>query len=349
VLRRVGYSSYARTALLLILCLTFIPAKAQTLTKIQKQKNLHCGTITEEPEYSTNDDHGNRGAFDKDLCQSVAVAVLGPNAKTTLTEYPDDQSAMQALTSGAIDLIPTLTDDFTHTANTHLRLSRPILYDGVTFLLPPNSPVTNPRQLSGKKICFLAETTTEESTRAWFTHQHLNFLAFPFTEEGEMEAAFSTNNCAALAGDQTHLAQTQSLFAEHGRHSRLLLQLISNDPLAAAVRDNDPQWANIVNWVLESLIEAEERGLTQSNIKSAAANLKPDNPDASLRFFLGGSQEIGTKLGLANNWVVNAITATGNYGEIFTRDLGSNSPLYLPRGQNNLTTQGGQMQSLPQK
>jgi len=71
--------------------------------------------------------------------------------------------------------------------------------------------------------------------------------------------------------------------------------------------------------------------------------------DPVLRFLLGASREIGPSLGLDDDWVVGVIEATGNYGEIYERDLGSGSPLKLPRGKNNLREHGGAITALPFK
>ena len=169
-----------------------------TLTHIRQTQTLRCGINIEQAEYSTSDPHGNRQAFDADLCKAVAVAVLGKDAQFKTAFYPDDQSSMQALSNGEVDLIPSLTDDFTHSIGTHIQFTRPILWDSIGFLLPARSSVTTARQLSGKKICFLAETTVEESVRAWFAATHLSFVPYPFSEEGEMQAAFATGNDPAL-------------------------------------------------------------------------------------------------------------------------------------------------------
>jgi general L-amino acid transport system substrate-binding protein len=324
-----------------VVCAADLPA---TLARVRAAGVLRCGIDQEQAEYSTSDDHGNREAFDRDLCRAVAVAVLGKNAPVKLADYPDDRAAMLGLSSGEVEMVATLSDDFTHSVGTHLQLTRPLLWDGVSFLVPGRSPVAQARQLSGKKICFLAETATEESVRAWFAREHLDFVPFSFQEEGEMQAAFATGNCGALAGDRTRLAQTRAALAQHGKQARLLLERISKDPLATAVRDGDPGWAAIVSWVIEALIQAEESGVTQANARALRGRA---GSDPVLRFLLGASREIGPALGLDDDWVVNVIEATGNYGEIYERDLGSGSPLKLPRGENNLRSQGGAMTALP--
>jgi general L-amino acid transport system substrate-binding protein len=160
-----------------------------TLARVRAAGVLHCGTDEEQAEYSTLDDQGNRTAFDADLCHAVAVAVLGKNAQVKVVSYPDDRTAMKGLSGGEVEMVATLTDDFSHAVGTHLQFTRPVLWDGVGFLVLGSSPVARARQLSGKKICFLAETTVEESVRAWFAREHLNFVPFPFQEEGEMPQA----------------------------------------------------------------------------------------------------------------------------------------------------------------
>jgi general L-amino acid transport system substrate-binding protein len=323
---------------------------SSTLARVRAAGVLGCGIDQEEPEYSTSDDHGGREAFDADLCQAVAVAVAGEHARVRVVDYPDDQTTMEALHAGAVDLVPTLTDDFTHSVGTHLEFTRPVLWDGVGFLVLGAGPAMQARQLSGKKICFIAETTVEESVRAWFVREHLDYVPFPFQEEGEMEAAFATGNCGALAGDRTRLAGTRQLLAQHGKPTRLLPETISKDPLAAAVRDDDPQWAAIVQWVMEALIQAEESGMTRANVASMRAQAEKTNgEDPVLWFLLGGSRQIGSGLGLGDDWVVQVIRATGNYGEIYERDLGSGSALKLPRGENRLVERGGLMVALPPK
>ena len=321
-----------------------------TLARVRAAGVLRCGIDVEEAEYSTSDDHGNREAFDEDLCRAVAVAVLGKDAQVKVTQFPDDRTAMDALTGDNVSLVATLTDDFTHSEGTHIQFTRPVLWDGISFLLPAKSPVTSARQLSGKKICFLAGTTVEESVRAWFAREHLSFVPFPFSEEGEMQAAFATGNCGALAGDQTRLAQLRAALTEHHEQSRLLPERISKDPLAAAFRDDDQQWGSIVNWVMEALVQAEESSVTQANVaRMRALAASPESSDPTLRFLLGGSHEIGAQLGLKDDWAVQVIEAVGNYGEIYERDLGAGSSMRLPRGENRLHSSGGLMMALPPK
>jgi general L-amino acid transport system substrate-binding protein len=353
----------------LFLALIALPTKAQTLARIRATKTFRCATISEIPEYSSTDDHGPRAAFDADLCRAVAIAILGPTARTISTPYPDDLAASAALRARKVDLIPTLTLDLTHSGDSRLTFSPPVLYDGVGFLVPTDSKLTRPDQLSDKKICLLAATQVEPALRAWFAREHLSFVPFPFNEEGEMEAAFVTGNCAALAGDLTRLAYVRLNFGPlASRYSFLPTGeadpgsaqastqdpvQVAADPLAAASLSSDPAFANIVRWTLEVLLNAEAAGLTQQ----AAASSRTNSPttrtaftdDPNLAILTGQTREIGAKLHLTNTWATDVITATGNYSELFGRTLGPQSPLKFPRAQNRLTTHGGLMLPLPLK
>ena len=112
--------------------------------------------------------------------------------------------------------------------------------------------------------------------------------------------------------------------------------------MAPAYRLDDPQWAAIVNWTVEALIQVEESGVTRANV---AEMKKSDDP--AIRRLLCVHGGYGQFIGLDDGWATRVIEAVGNYGEMFERDLGSRSERRLPRGLNNLWTQGGLMYALP--
>ena len=122
----------------------------------------------------------------------------------------------------------------------------------------------------------------------------------------------------------------------------ILPETISKEPLAPAVRQGDDQWGDIVRWVVYALIEAEEKGITPQNVDEKA---KSDDPD--VKRMLGATPGMGKALGLDEKWAYNAIKAVGNYGEIFERNVGAQSPLKLDRGLNDLWTHGGLIYAIP--
>ena len=52
-------------------------------------------------------------------------------------------------------------------------------------------------------------------------------------------------------------------------------------------------------------------------------------------------------IGLDAEWAKRAITAGGNYGEIFAANIGEQTPIGLARGLNAQWTQGGLLYAPP--
>src|ERR1039457_5663196 len=203
-----------------------------TLDKIKAAGSLPCGIDTEQPEYSTQDAHGNHGAFDLDICKAVAVAVLGPNAKFTVKPYRDEQDALKALKSGEIALLATGSPNYINTTNTGFGFSRPIFYDYQGFLVNKTMGIRSPRDLAGKKVCFLGGTEIEMQIQGYMKREKIDWLPFSFQEEGEMEAAFITRNCAAITADVSQLAYERIAFKGMARNFEILPDVIAKDPLA---------------------------------------------------------------------------------------------------------------------
>jgi general L-amino acid transport system substrate-binding protein len=329
-------------------CLLVSPAAlhaaSPTVAAIRKAGELTCGIDQSEAEYSTTEQHGPRVAFDRDVCKAVAVAILGPLARVAVKGYPDSDTALQALLKGEVDLVPTVSDDFSHNTLPGVGLTRPVLLDGVGLLVLRASNISSAAGLANKKICFLDQTESELDLHSWFGQRSLHFLPFPFQEQGEMEAAFVTANCAALAGDRTRLANARANFGARSKDYVFLPEVLSADPLASAYRRDDAGFGNIVTWTEDVLLDAEALHVTSAN---ATAMLS--SSDVLLRRLLGATHELGRPLGLDDAWPLQVIQAVGNYGEVFERDLGAASPLRLPRGQNNLWSAGGLLQPLPLK
>ncbi len=301
--------------------------KASTLARVRARGTLLCGIDRSEAEYSSTDEHGARADFDRDLCKAVAVAALGVKARIVFTYYADDQTSISALSSGKADLIASLSIS---PDNAEIGFSPPILYDATALMVARATGITTPLQLSGRKICFLSETNTEEHLKRWFTEHHADLLPFPFQEEGEQDAAFVTNNCTGLAGDFTRLAQTRINAGSHAADYIILPEALGPDPLAITYRRDDPQWKLIIDTTRNLLVAAEENSITAASVSTPAA----------YRFL----QAVEAPGQLQPGWATDVLQAVGNYAELFRRDLGSDSPMALARGSNALVRDGGLLQ-----
>jgi general L-amino acid transport system substrate-binding protein len=325
----------------LLLPIFAINSKAQltreVLETVKATNTLTCGVIREEEDYSKADTHGNRAALDRDICKGLASAVLSDKGKVIFATYPDEPTAIKALNDGKVEVIASATPSFTNATVFHVGFSPVIFFDGQGFLVNKSSGITDVKQLDGKKVCFIDETTNAVHLPLYGAREKIRFLPFPFEEQGEMEAAMYTANCAAMTTDITQLANTRARFNSRSKDFALLPQVITKDPLAVAYRSGDAQWAAVVDWTTAALIQAEESGVTAANIDQQ----RETTADPAIQLYFSRSSGMGTTLGLDADWAVRAVKSVGNYGELYERDLGSGSPLQIPRGMNALWSQGG--------
>ena len=343
-----------RSAVFLSVCLSVLPAlsaqtivpthTSATLAKVRAAQSLNCGVDFEEAEYSMADAHGNHSLFDLDICKAIAVAVLGPGAKFTAVPYRAETDALKGLGTGQIDVLATGSLNYLNTAPGIFGFSAPVFYDYQGLMVNKALGIHSVQDLANKKTCFLVGTEIEYGLDAFMKRQAIKWLPFPFSEEGEMEAALVTRNCAAVSADVSQLAYERIAFRGVARDFEILPEVIAKDPLAITYRTDDMQWGAIMNWVVNGLVQAEESGVTQTNV---AAMQGSDDP--AIQRLLGSHRGYGQYLGLEDAWAAHMIGAVGNYGEIFERDLGAGSVMRLERGKNNLATHGGLMVATPMR
>jgi general L-amino acid transport system substrate-binding protein len=208
-------------------------------------------------------------------------------------------------------------------------------YDGQGFLLRRDAKIDTALQLGGKTVCTQTGTTTELNLADYFRANDMPLKVLALATAEESLKANDDRKCDVLTSDVSQLYAERLKLSAPDSHI-ILPEVISKEPLGPAVRQGDDQWFNLVKWTLYSLINAEELGVKSATIDDAA---KSSNPN--IRRLLGTEGEFGTQLGLANDWAARAVRAVGNYGEIYERNVGTQSKLSIPRGLNALWTQGG--------
>ena len=94
-----------------------------------------------------------------------------------------------------------------------------------------------------------------------------------------------------------------------------------------------------------AIIEAEEKDITAAN----AEQMRRTSTNPYTHRLLGVTPELGQAVKLDPAWAYNVIRAIGNHGELYERTMGEATPVALPRGPNNLWTNGGLMYALPMR
>jgi len=313
------------------------PAYAgKTLDDVRARGQLSCGVNTGLPGFSAADSQGNWSGIDVDICRAVAAAVLGDGNKVKWVPV-NAQQRFTALQSGEIDILSRNTTwTLTRDASLGLNFTGVIYYDGQGFMVPKKSRITSAKQMKGLQVCVLAGTTTERNLTDFSKANKLNIKPIVFEKLEATEAAYFSGRCQAYTADASALASSRDKEAKNPADHVILPELISKEPLGPSVRRGDDEWFAVVKWVLFGLIESEEYGITQANVDQMKSS---DNP--AVQRVLGVSDDTGKLLGIDRDWMVRALKAVGNYGEMFDRNVGAKSTLKLPRGLNALWSKGG--------
>ena len=162
-----------------------------------------------------------------------------------------------------------------------------------------------------------------------------------FEGSDETRQAYEAGRCDVFTTDASGLYAERLKFPNPDEHI-VLPEIISKEPLGPVVRQGDDQWFNVVKWTYYALLVAEELGVTQANVDEMKDNANPE-----IKRLVGAEGSFGEAIGLSNDWAVNIIKAVGNYGEIFERNVGPDTPLKIDRGLNNLWTKGGIQYGMP--
>ncbi|MBC7919206.1 MAG: amino acid ABC transporter substrate-binding protein [Rhodoferax sp.] len=314
------------------------PAYAgKTLDAIKARGQVVCGVHTGLAGFSAADSSGKWNGIDVDVCRAVAAATLGDGEKVKYVPLTA-QARFTALQSGEIDILSrNTTATLTRDASLGLSMTAVTYYDGQGFMVPVKSKIKSAKQLKGQTVCVQSGTTTEKNLTDYSKANGLGVKPVVFEKLEAVEGAYFSGRCIAYTTDASGLAAVRNKSAAKPDDHLILPELISKEPLGPFVRRGDDEWTAIVKWTLYGLLEAEEYGVTSANVDE----LKATSKDPVIGRVLGTTDDTGKLLGLDKEWLGRAIKTTGNYGEIFERNVGPKSALKLPRGLNNLWNKGG--------
>ncbi|MFS6828018.1 amino acid ABC transporter substrate-binding protein [Cyanobium sp. ATX-6F1] len=322
--------------------------QSEKLSTIRSRGKLLCGVDGKLPGFSFVESDGRYSGLDVDICKAVSAAVVNDPDKI---EYRDLNSSERfaALASGEIDLLSrNTTETLSRDAagGNGLSFAPTTFYDGQGVMVPVASGVKTLKDLAGKPICVESGTTTELNLADRMRELKVAYNPLKFQTGDQTYTAYLGGRCLAVTSDRSQLAAKRTGFPDPKAHE-LLTEVLSKEPLTPATVNADPAWADAVRWTIYGLMQAEELGITQANVAAKVAEAKANPNLADLRRFLGVEGDFGKQLGLPPDFVVKAVSAVGNYGEIFERNVGQNSKLKLERGLNRQWKEGGLIYSPP--
>jgi general L-amino acid transport system substrate-binding protein len=279
--------------------------------------------------------------FDIDFCRALAAAIFDdPNAlevipTTGTTRFP-------ALQSGEVDvLIRNTTWTISRDTSLGFDFAPTTFYDGQGMMVRRDSGITDLRGLQGGTVCVQQGTTTEKNLADVMRAQNVDYEPLVLADASATREAYDGGRCDGFTTDKSGLVSQQILLAEPDAHV-ILDVTMSKEPLGPLTRHGDNNWGDVVTWVVFCTINAEELGVTSQNVNDM---LGSDDP--AVLNLLGVEGDLGLAMGLSADFCARAIRHVGNYGEIYDRNLGPDTPFNLPRGPNALWTQGGLIYGVP--
>ena len=317
-------------------------ASAATLDDVKSKGFIQCGVSTGVPGFSFTDDAGNWQGFDPAVCQAVAAAVFGDSSKVKYTPTTG-KTRFTALASGEVDVLARNTTwTLSRDADLGFTFIGVNYYDGQGFMAPKALGVSSAKELDGASVCIQTGTTTELNLADFFRVSNMSYEPVPIETNEEARTNYLAGRCDVYTTDASGLAASRATFDNPADHV-ILPEIISKEPLGPLVRHGDDQWADIVRWSLNAMINAEEYGITSENVDEMAKGT--DNPDVNR--LLGTEGDMGAMMGLDSKWGYNIIKQVGNYGEVFEQFIGSATPIGLERGINAQYKDGGILYAPP--
>ncbi len=316
-------------------------AHAGTLDDVKSKGHLQCGVTTGLAGFAAPDDAGKWQGFDVDVCRAVGAAVFGDADKVKYTPTTAKER-FTALQSGEIDMLARNTTwTFSRDVNLGFEFVGVNYYDGQGFMVRKDLGVKSAFELDGASVCISTGTTTELNLADFFRANNMKFTSVVFEKADEIRAAYDAGRCDVYTTDRSGLAAQRSLLKNPDDHV-VLPEVISKEPLGPLVRHGDHQWGDVVRWSLNTMIIAEELGITSANVDEMK---KSSNPE--IKRLLGVEGDYGPMLNLSNDFGYQIIKQVGNYAEVYDKHIGPDTPIQLARGINALWNKGGFLYAPP--
>ncbi len=312
-----------------------------TLGDVQARGTLNCGVSGTLPGFSFVEEDGSLSGFDWDYCRAVAAAALG-DADAVEGRPATSQERFPILQSGEVDvLIRNTTWTLSRDTSLGFNFAPTTFYDGQGMVVRKDSGITQLADFDGRSVCVGAGTTTEKNLADVFRSMGINYEPIVFNDGPSTREAYDSGRCDGYTTDKSGLVASITQLSDPEAHV-ILDETMSKEPLGPLVRHGDDNWFDIVKWTVNCTIQAEELGITSQNVDEF---LGSDDP--VVLNLLGVEGDLAQAMGLNNDFCVQVIKQVGNYGEIFDKNLGPDTPFKLGRGLNALWTDGGLLYSPP--
>ncbi len=351
----------------LMMTLFFSAAWAGKLEDVKAKGTFSCGVQPDVPGLSSIGTDGQWSGFQVDFCRALAAAVFGNTAAATIVPV-ERTEGYQLLIRDRLDILSN--GDNRVRLLTKYYHEHPFVQPAITLydhqqMATNLYGISSALELDGGTICENAEYLVQSSQKEYFGTEEPSFTSTLIVYRGGNRLTFNHINLPKSSDLISYLSQGRcdayfdyaiTLRAQIASSNELGSITVLPDIIAEAERGpiilldgaydhleetfvvHETEWSNVVKSVHSAMVKAEELGVTSANVDQMKGLA-----DAAVSELLGTTGNTGQSLGLNNDWAYNIIKQVGNYGEVYDRNLGQNSALRIPRGDNNLVRNGGRM------
>jgi general L-amino acid transport system substrate-binding protein len=320
---------------------TFAEA-GETLQTVMGRGRLICGGNNAVPGFGyiapgTEEFAG----FDSDFCRALAAAIFDDPTAVEIV-HTTGQSRFPALQSGEVDvLIRNTTWTISRDTQLGFDFGPTTFYDGQGMMARIEDGFETLEDLEGGTVCVQQGTTTELNLADVMNFLGVDYEPLVLPDAAATLAAYDEGRCDAMTTDKSGLIGQKTLTADPDAHV-IMDVTMSKEPLGPLTRHGDNNWGDIVSWVTYCTFAGEEYDITSENVDDM---LGSDDP--VIQNILGVTGDLGLSMGLTADFCARVIRHVGNYGEIYNRNLGPDTPYNVPRGLNSLYTEGGLLYAPP--
>jgi general L-amino acid transport system substrate-binding protein len=321
-----------------------------TLNSIVSRGQVNCGVNQDLPGFGYLDPNtGGVSGFDVDFCRALGAAIFGDATAANLLLY-SGSDGLAALQKKEIDVLfhnivwsPALDGN-------GFAFGPVNFYNGQTMMVRSESGLSEWADLNAKTICVTTGSNAETGLPNELTKRGINAQILKLESSEAARDALSDGRCDAQSSDRVEL---EVMRQQSGTPDAFIVweganRLYTHEPFAPLLRYGDQQWSGIVEWTVLGLIQAEQLSVSSENI-ATLTQTAGEQPEAyitrvgtHIAHLLNTSLDAPNNLGIAPDFMAAVIREVGNYGEIYSRNLGTEiGELKLDRGLNALATDGG--------
>jgi general L-amino acid transport system substrate-binding protein len=309
---------------------------AQSIVERIKQRGyVSCGASQGVPGLSRPDENGVWRGFDSDICRAFAVALLGDKDKIRFMPLNAAQR-LPAIQTGEIDVL-SRTTTMTFTRDMAVRFVAITIYDNDAVLVRKALNVKSQKDLNGITVCLQGGGSLTEKALDELEEEHaIKVRRVYFDSTLQARDTYFAGRCDSYVTDGLAAWGQRASSAKNPDEHDVVYVGHSTEPNGVAIPRGDDKWFDIVRWSINALVWAEDNGITQTNVD---AKLK--SASSEVRRVLGAEPGWGKHMGLDDKWAYNIVKQLGNYGELWERNIGKDSPLKAERKFNSLYRSGG--------